>query len=167
MSHQIETIKKMKSLKEKLSKELEAFKTVYLNNVKAYLKAEFVRIEAITENEIISSRGWTNRSGRKEHTKASFAYWSKINNQQRNGEDLFEKKGIETANQNFEKSILKVVEKCNKKGLEIENSNVIYYGIGNDGNPRFDITDKKKTVFCYTIIAFGEVQIPHYRFLIK
>jgi hypothetical protein len=73
----IETIKKMKSLKEKLSKELEAFKAVYLKNVEAYLKAEFVRIEAITENEIISSRGWTNRSGRKEHTKASFAYWSR------------------------------------------------------------------------------------------
>ena len=47
MSHQIETIKKMKSLKEKLSKELEAFKAVYLKNVEAYLKAEFANWDFI------------------------------------------------------------------------------------------------------------------------
>jgi hypothetical protein len=157
-------------LNKKLNDNLKDFKKIYLDNVEKYLKKEFNSISLLTEKTVIESRGYADHQfakGAMRHTKSSFAYWNKISNIKHKGLDSYISKGILNAELNFEKSINKVVDKCKNKGLDIDSAKVIYYGIGNDGNPTFDVTDTKKSVYCKTIIAFGEIQIPHYRFLIQ
>lgn len=65
----------------------------------------------------------------------------------------------------YENSILKLAEKIKSKELDVENIKVETAHIGVNINTT--LTDGKKTVRAFTIIAEGLIQRPHYRYLIK
>lgn len=72
---------------------------------------------------------------------------------------------IKNAELHYEMSIEKLAYRILKKGLDIDNINVKTSHIG--VNIETIITDHNKTVKAFTVLAYGEVQRPHYRYLIK
>ena len=65
----------------------------------------------------------------------------------------------------YENSILKLADRISKKGLNIEKLKTTTSHIG--VNIETILTDDMKTVKAFTIVAGGEIQQPHYRYLIK
>jgi hypothetical protein len=69
------------------------------------------------------------------------------------------------AEMHYESSIIKLSDRILKKGLNEENLKLTTSHIG--VNIETTITDGVKTVRAFTIIAEGEIQCPHYRYLVK
>ena len=69
------------------------------------------------------------------------------------------------AEDHYEASIFKLADRLLKKGLDVENLEMTTAMMGL--NIDTVITDGKKTLHAYTIIAGGPIQRPHYRYLIK
>lgn len=65
----------------------------------------------------------------------------------------------------YEGSIVKLANRIEKKGLNINKLVVETSHIGVNINTT--LTDGEKTVKAFTIIASGEIQRPHYRYLVK
>ncbi len=65
----------------------------------------------------------------------------------------------------YELSIEKLAARIEKKGLNIDSLTVTTSHIGVNINTT--LTDGSKTVKAFTIIASGEIQKPHYRYLVK
>ena len=65
----------------------------------------------------------------------------------------------------YEGSIVKLANRIEKKGLIVEKLVVETSHIGVNINTT--LTDGEKTVRAFTIIASGEIQRPHYRYLVK
>lgn len=82
-----------------------------------------------------------------------------------NGLENFLLKEQKSATTHYEESIKKLADRIAKKGLEIDNLTVITSHIGVNINTT--LTDGNKTVRAFTIIAEGEIQCPHYRYVIK
>ena len=74
-------------------------------------------------------------------------------------------KEITKAEEHYENSIIKLATRIEKKDLDVSKLKVETTHIGVNINTT--LTDGIKTVVAYTIIAQGEVQRPHYRYLIK
>lgn len=72
---------------------------------------------------------------------------------------------IKRAKRHYENSIEKLAKRIEKKGLDVDNLSfsTSYF----DPNISTVITDGKREVNAYTIIAGGRVQKPHYRYLVK
>lgn len=155
----------MKKIVEILKKETKSLKTQYVEMTEKWAKNEFNRINAIKEIDIINERGWKNRIGRMEHTKASYAYWNNIRRATSKGSEVFVKDAIKNAEEHYENSILKLADRIEKKRLNVSCLKVKTSHIG--VNIDTILTDGKKTVNAFTIIASGEIQRPHYRYLIK
>lgn len=83
----------------------------------------------------------------------------------RMGKENFIQRAKEEAINHYENSILKLANRIEKKGLNIDNLQVKTSHIG--VNIESILTDGEKTVRAFTIIAGGMVQRPHYRYLIK
>jgi len=81
------------------------------------------------------------------------------------GAEKYAKLCAETANKHYMDSINKLAMKIESKGLDIDKLKATSSHIGKN----FDttLTDGTKTVRAFTIVASGEVQRPHYRYLIK
>jgi hypothetical protein len=67
--------------------------------------------------------------------------------------------------EHYEFSIEKLAERIIKKGLNQDNLKIVTSHIG--VNIETTINDGNKTVRAFTIIAEGEIQKPHYRYLVK
>lgn len=72
---------------------------------------------------------------------------------------------IKKANDHYESSLLKLAFRIEQKGLNIESMKAISGRVG--VNIEITLSDNVKTVKAWTIIAEGEIQRPHYRYLIK
>ena len=69
------------------------------------------------------------------------------------------------AEEHYENSILKLADRIDKKGLNIDALKATTSHI--NVNIETVLTDGVKTVKAFTIIASGAIQCPHYRYLIK
>jgi len=69
------------------------------------------------------------------------------------------------AEAHYEKSILKLVDRINKKGLNIDKLTIVTGHVG--VNIETLLTDGEKKVKAFTVLAYGPIQRPHYRYLIK
>lgn len=69
------------------------------------------------------------------------------------------------ASDHYEQSIKKLAVRIAAKGLNQEKLQVVTSHVG--VNIETTLTDGEKTVRAFTIIAHGEIQKPHYRYLIK
>lgn len=81
------------------------------------------------------------------------------------GLEKFLNKIKEDAELHYESSILKLATRIEKKELNQSNLKVETSHIGVNINTT--LTDGEKTVRAFTIVAEGEVQRPHYRYLVK
>ena len=71
---------------------------------------------------------------------------------------------INKASKNFDSKTVKLYNRLVKKGIsEVKNININYTYPDLEGHIE---SDNKKVSF-YTILAYGEIQRPHYRYLIK
>ena len=74
-------------------------------------------------------------------------------------------KSVEKAEQHYEESIEKLAYRIQQKDLNVSNLKVISVFLG--VNLDLTITDGEKTVTANTILAWGEINKPHYRYLVK
>jgi hypothetical protein len=81
------------------------------------------------------------------------------------GLEKYIEKELRYAEMHYEGSIIKLADRIEKKGLNQDKISVITSHIGVNINTT--LTDGEKTVRAFTIIAEGEIQRPHYRYLIK
>tara|TARA_R110000851_G_scaffold231888_1_gene384620 strand:- start:197 stop:856 length:660 start_codon:yes stop_codon:yes gene_type:complete len=81
------------------------------------------------------------------------------------GVDKFIANEIKLAIAHYEDSIIKLAKRIMRKDLDLNNIKMETSAI--DVNITTTITDGKKSVCAYTIIASGPIQKPHYRYLIK
>jgi len=156
---------KMKKIVEILKKETVSLKKQYVEMTEKWAVKEFNRMKSVKESDIINERGFKNRSGKMEHTKASYAYYNNIRRSVDKGSAVFVKESIQNAKEHYEDSILKLADRISKKGLEVDKIKVKTSHIGQNIDTL--LTDGKKKVNAFTIIASGEIQKPHYRYLIK
>ena len=81
------------------------------------------------------------------------------------GYDRYLQKNLKNAENHYENSLQKLVNRILQKQLNWENLTVKTSHVG--VNIECVLTDGEKTVKAWTIIASGPVQKPHYRYLIK
>ena len=103
---------------------------------------------------------WNHKASRKLE-----ALQSKVRNSVKLGEEGYIAKNEILALDHYESSISKLALRIESKGLNKNNLKVSTSHI--DVNIETTLTDGIKTVRAFTIIASGEVQKPHYRYLIK
>jgi len=72
---------------------------------------------------------------------------------------------IKKAEKHYDDSIIKLALRIEKKGLDLDKLEVSTSYL--DPNISTTITDGVKNVCAYTIIAGGNIQRPHYRYLVK
>lgn len=154
-------------MKNIISEHLTEFKVIYLKSVKKQMLDRWEYISNIKEIDFIIENGGKEDKGVYRHNKSTFAKWQKISNEKYYGFEPFKIKFMNNADLGFDKNINKAVDKIIKKGLDLDNLEFNYRGITVDGNVSMFITDGKKKVDLYTIIAEGEIQTAHYRFLVK
>lgn len=83
----------------------------------------------------------------------------------RTGLNKYIRQAEEKAMLHYENSIEKLAYRISKKELDQDNLSVTTARIGR--NIETTLTDGIKTVRAFTILAWGEIQQPHYRYLIK
>jgi len=81
------------------------------------------------------------------------------------GFDKYLAKELKYAEMHYESSVIKLANRIEKKGLDIDNLSVTTSHIGVNINTT--LTDGEKTVRAFTIVASGDIQRPHYRYLVK
>jgi hypothetical protein len=81
------------------------------------------------------------------------------------GLQTYLEKETKKAEQHYQASILKLADRIQKKGLVVDEIKVQTAHVGLNINTT--LTDGQKTVRAFTIIAEGEIQRPHYRYLVK
>ena len=148
----------MKNIIEVLKKETESLKVQYLEMTEKWAVKEFENL-----------RRWASdyRDGKLGFDAASRKYYSLpyyIVNSNGKVEHHVEKM-VKNAIKHYEFSIEKLAARIEKKGLNQEILKVVTSHIG--VNIETTLTDGNKTVRAFTIIAEGEIQRPHYRYLIK
>lgn len=153
-------------LVEILKKETESLKNQFLESTINWSVTEFSK-----------TKKWMNdyRDGKIEYTND---YWEKIirNNDRKrffslpryffdDNPEKFIEKNVENAKLHYENSIVKLAIRIEKFGMDSNKLQVTTSQIGVNINAV--LTDGNKTITAYTIVASGEVQRPHYRFLVK
>jgi len=80
-------------------------------------------------------------------------------------QDEFVSKMADNAEKHYHSSIEKLALRIQKKGLNENNLKFVTAHVG--VNIETTITDGNKTVRAFTVLAYGPIQRPHYRYLIK
>lgn len=155
----------MKNIIDILQKETKSLRDQYIKLTEEWAKDYFSKLKTVKEVDFVNLRGWKNRGGNMEHTKASFSAWQNIRRIIDKGETSFIKSSVEDAETHYKNSIDKLADRISKKGLDIGNLKAKTSHVG--VNIETILTDGNKTVKAFTIIASGEIQRPHYRYLIK
>ena len=120
-------------------------------------------------NEFKTLRAWAQeyRTGKHGFGAASKKYWKLpacIINEGGKIEE-YTAKALKASEAHYLFSIEKLAARIEKKGLDQSKLSVVTAHVGVNINTT--LTDGNKTVRAFTIIAQGEVQRPHYRYLVK
>lgn len=99
------------------------------------------------------------------NSKTLIQFRDKARKYQRVGIDSFKDQWEKLAVDHYNNSIDKLVHRISQKGLN--ESSLVVETARVKQNIETTITDGSKTVRAYTIMAWGEIQRPHYRYLIK
>jgi len=82
-----------------------------------------------------------------------------------NGKENFISKMVKAAEQHYTGSIIKLATRITLKGLKVSKMEIQSSRVG--VNLEMVLSDGVKTVKAWTIVAEGEIQKPHYRYLVK
>ena len=148
----------MKTLIETLKKETETLKVQYLEMTEKWAAREFDYLRQWAKDYNAGKFGFG------EASKKYYRLPYYIVNSNGKVEQHVEKM-VKQAIDHYQDSIKKLALRIEKKGLSQENLKTVTSHIG--VNIETILTDGNKTVKAFTIIAEGEIQRPHYRYLIK
>lgn len=129
--------------------------------------ANFLGVETRVANEgsntefVTFYRGFYNSS----ESRKYYRLRDEANRVYRMGKEEYLNRVEKKAVDHYENSILKLANRIQKKGLNEESLHVETARVG--VNLETTLTDGEKTVRAWTIVAWGDVQRPHYRYLIK
>ena len=144
-----------------LRTETEAIKNSYMAQISDWARQEFqniVKLKNDFQSSVFASRST-------EYYKAQKFLYSKGYSIIYSGIEKFVEKQVKEAGEHYESSILKLSAKIEKKALNIEKLEVKSGRVG--VNFETTLTDGDKIVRAFTIVASGDIQKPHYRYLIK
>jgi hypothetical protein len=155
----------MTTIEQTLRKETQELRTQFINN---YINWSIREFESYKVSPLVYSytRGEKVFYSKKQFgsTKAEDAKINLMVNSLNKGLDLFLELAKNNAEQHYENSLLKLVDRVSSKlspeYLKVESASV---GV----NINITLSDGTKTVRAWTIIAAGEIQKPHYRYLVK
>jgi len=99
-------------------------------------------------------------------TKESMNFENKIYAMKSKGRESFIEKEIKLAKLNYEDATEKLALRIHKKGINIENMKVNSVRF-KEGDLQTIFTDGVNYVKAFTILAWGNVNAPHYRYLVK
>lgn len=163
----------MATIKDKLTVELEAFKAAYIERVKAWTIESVERSKRIRKayfdatNEYKVTSKLLTEEEKKEKRSNIIKLQNEYNTLKFNDDCLnyILPKNLKAAEIHFTNTLDKLVERIKGKGLNEEKVEVVTAFVG--VNLELTLSDSIKTVRAFTIIASGEIQKPHYRYLIK
>ena len=150
--------KTMTNLIEILKKETETLKVQYVEMTEKWAVKEFEYLRQWAKDYNAGKFGFG------EASKKYYRLPYYIVNSNGKVEQHIEKM-VNQAIEHYEFSIEKLAARIEKKGLNQENIKTVTSHIG--VNIETTLTDGNKTVRAFTIIAEGQIQRPHYRYLIK
>ena len=164
------------SLVQALRKETETMKIEYLNNISVWAVQQFEKVMKINEDYLKQKKYYMNSGlnelfgGAKEEPTQEFYQTrefllNKGFSMIKIGLKKYVENEVKKAEEHYENSILKLSSKIQSKGLNLEKLEVKSGRV--DVNFETTLTDGEKIVKAFTIIAEGEIQKPHYRYLIK
>jgi len=147
------------TLTEKLIRETQELKKAYIEKTIIWAKEDFQALkQAVSDHKYTEqgSREWWAMERKME--KLPVCFW-------RNDIDTWVEIQVNAAKKHYENSIVKLAQRIEKKDLNQDKLELSTSYI--DLNICTTITDGEKKVRAYTIIACGDIQKPHYRYLIK
>jgi hypothetical protein len=175
----------MQKLIEILLKETASLKSQYLEMTQQWSEIEFARVQKMREYKTadwcahfgIEARVEIDKYTNKErvsfpkgfyNTKRSVTLQNlqtKVYSITNKGLQKYTEDCLKEAEYHYNNSINKLALRIEKKALNIDLLKTLTSHVG--VNIETTLTDGQKTVRAFTIIASGEVQKPHYRYLIK
>jgi hypothetical protein len=162
-----------KSLVNNLFDQTAILKDEYLEQTRIWSIKEFARLQELVEKYTYTIPGNKDlyiRIDRKafDSHKDYNSFFNRVNLAKRifeSGEAFFVEQQRKLAVSHYEDSIIKLAARIEKKGLNQNRLKIETARVGVNIETTF--TDGEKTVRAFTIVASGEVQKPHYRYLIK
>ena len=152
----------MTTLTNTLKNETQTLKNQYVKLTQGWASEEFNRLR----NFVLKYQEGSSAFGSKqEYWDAQRKYFRLPSSVLRNEQDKYIADSVKNAEAHYEQSIEKLAARVEKKNLEISNLKVETAHVG--VNIETVLTDGNKKVVAYTIIAEGEIQRPHYRYLVK
>lgn len=151
-------------LLDKLFTETESLKVEYLEKVKEWSVRDFNSMKSLSFINFVERTGYYY----KRHygkTKSEDARFDKVIRILNNGLDKYIEDSLKSAELHYTNSILKLNDRILKKEMNLDKLIIFNSSIGININTT--ITDGYKSVNAFTIVASGEVQKPHYRYLIR
>lgn len=159
----------MKNLVSILTEETQSLKEQYIQFTEEWATEEFDRLKKWLSdyNEFTSTINFASadRSFRRELIKKQSILARIPNSVYKNDVESFVADQVENAKKHYTNSVLKLAARVEKKGLNQEKIKATTSHIG--VNIDTTLTDGEKSVRAFTILAVGEINRPHYRYLIK
>ena len=147
------------TLTERLTIETQELKKAYIKETIVWAKQDFQALNDQVSNHKYTTQGskeWWAMERKME--KLPVCFW-------RNDIDTWIEIQVKAAKKHYANSIVKLAQRIEKKDLNQDKLELSTSYI--DLNICTTITDGEKEVRAYTIIACGEIQKPHYRYLVK
>lgn len=178
----------MKTLVELLTEQTQSLKTQFIEKTEEWANSEFDRLIEMTKwtdeqwckylriipvmsnsafrmpgdnGRLTFPKGFYNTRLSGEYLRKRDKAWSAWRQKREN----FVAKAVKMAEDHYESSIQKLAYRIEKKELNQDTLKMITSHIG--VNIETTITDGVKTVRAFTVLAVGEIQRPHYRYLVK
>jgi hypothetical protein len=162
-----------------LKKELEPLREMYIKKTLDWANEDYNKclvISKMSQEELINKYGkeveiknyYTGSSEKKiildVNTRSYVEYCKGVVKEDIN---RYIKKSVKLAEDHYHSSLVKLAERIHRKNLNIENMKVKTKYSDINANISTVLSDGKKSVTAWTIIASGEIQRPHYRYLVK
>ena len=156
----------MKNLIDILTTETQSLKEQYIQFTSEWANQEFYRLKQWIKDYCVWEReNCRKKEMRNEYFKKQKISWSIPRDVYENKIEQFVEKQIKNAEEHYTQSIAKLALRIEQKQLNINNLKAVTSHIGM--NIDTTLTDGEKVVRAFTIIANGEINRPHYRYLIK
>jgi hypothetical protein len=149
----------MKALIEILRAETEALKAQYLEMTETWAISNFAHVCKWAQAYQRGDFGYKGEVSKQYHRLPTYI----VNG--RGDAQPHIAKALKTSAQHYEASLAKLAARIEAKGLNQEALEVLTASVGI--NIEITLTDGKQTVRAFTIVAEGQVNRPHYRYLIK
>lgn len=155
-------VSNIEMIAEKMTEVTADFKVLFIDKVREWSIEEFSRINERFEKYYKQGRNGYDSSS-DYYKEQKFVHRT---TRPTNLEKFIEKSLIE-AEKHYKASIQKLAFRIESKGLNFDKLEVLRNPSIRVGDLQISITDGFKTVRAYTVLAWGEIQRPHYRYLIK